>query len=264
MRKVIDKQLSKIEKKENKILNKRKSKLYEKKVSPIIDKLESNIPEKLKITLDSAFYKGFNLVLSKGSKYIEKLYDKEKLQLEYDIKNYAVEKSTTKKNIRNLDSISKRSNFINTTISTVEGGGLGLLGIGVPDIPLFITMILKTIYEIAISYGFDYENESEQIYILNLICGALSSGEEQKKYDNKLDNFNNEIDLKKYIFDDEVRNTSKVLSQAMLTSKFVQGLPLIGVVGGIVNFRVINKISEYSKLKYKKRYLQKYKHSDLK
>ena len=70
--------------------------------------------------------------------------------------------------------------------------------------------------------------------------------------------------MKKYILDDEVRNTSKVLSQAMLTSKFVQGLPLIGVVGGIVNFRVINKISEYSKLKYKKRYLQKYNNSDLK
>ena len=61
-----------------------------------------------------------------------------------------------------------------------------------------------------------------------------------------------------YILDEEIRNTSKVLSQAMLTTKFIQGLPIVGVIGGVINFTVINKISSYSKLKYKKRYLKKY------
>lgn len=38
-------------------------------------------------------------------------------------------------------------------ISGVEGVGLGLLGIGLPDIPLFTAVILKSVYEIALSYG---------------------------------------------------------------------------------------------------------------
>lgn len=260
MKKIILKQISKIEKKENKILNKKESKIYKDKVNPIVEKIEDKIPDKLIITLDNAFYQGFKIVLGKGTKYIEKLYDKDKIQLEHDIKNYAVEKDTTKKNIKGMDSISKKSNLINSGISTMEGGGLGLLGIGLPDIPIFITMILKTIYEIALSYGFDYEKEEEVVYVLNLICGALSIGEDQLKYNKNLDilaeninaNIPNQFDL-----DGEIKNASQVLSQSMLISKFIQGLPLIGVVGGITNFKVINKISKYSSLKYKKRYLQR-------
>lgn len=261
LKKIIDKQLKKIDKKEKKILNKKNSKVYEEKVSPIINKVEESIPDRIKLTLDNAFYQGFNTVLSKGTKYIEKLYDKEKLQIEHDIKNYAIEKSATKKKIKELDSISKKSNFVNATISTVEGGGLGLLGIGIHDIPLFITMILKTVYEIALSYGFNYEDELEQVYILNLICGALTSGDELRKYNSILEQLSDDIFNNKpnnYILDEEIRNTSKVLSQAMLTTKFIQGVPIIGVIGGIINFKVINKVSTYSKLKYKKRYLQKY------
>ncbi len=259
MKKVIMKQISKIEKKENKILNKKESKIYEEKVSPIVEKLEDKVPDKLKTTLDNAFYQGFKLVLSKGTKYIEKLYDKDKIQLEHDIKNYAVEKDTTKKNIKSLDSLSKKSNFINTSISTIEGGGLGLLGIGLPDIPLFITMILKTIYEIALSYGVDYEKEEEVIYVLNLICAALSTGEEQYKFNKNLEllaeNINSNITIQCDL-EAEIKNASQVLSQSMLTSKFIQGIPLVGVIGSVTNFRVINKISKYSSLKYKKRYLQ--------
>lgn len=121
----------------SKILSKKKSKLYEERVNPIKEKIQEKIPERVKGTLEEAFYKGFNLVLSKGRKYIEKLYDKEKIQTEHDIMNYAVEKSTTKKNIKKLDGLSKKSTFFN-----------------------------KTIYEIAISYGFDYGKEEEQVYIL--------------------------------------------------------------------------------------------------
>lgn len=60
----------------------------------------------------------------------------------------------------------------------LRGGiGLGVLGIGLPDIPLFTGMVLKSIYETAISYGFPYDTEEEQCYILKLISTALSRGD---------------------------------------------------------------------------------------
>lgn len=256
--KVISKQLNKIDKKEKKILQDKSKKFYDEKLGAIKGKLDEKIPQKVKDTLDAAFYNGFKLVLAKGTKYIEKLYDKEKIQLDHDIKNYAVEKAGNKKSIKNLDALSNKSSLINLGISTIEGGGLGLLGIGLPDIPLFITVILKTVYEISLSYGFDYEKAEEQVYVLNLICGALTTGEEQRGFNANLERL--ALDIQNGVtvtgdLDTEIRKSSKVLSKAMVNSKFIQGLPMIGVVGGVANFAVINKISRFSKVKYKKRYL---------
>lgn len=57
------------------------------------EKIQDKIPEKLKDTLELAFYKSFKLVFEKGHIYIEKTYNKDKLQLGYDLNNYALEKT---------------------------------------------------------------------------------------------------------------------------------------------------------------------------
>lgn len=260
MKKILNKEINKLNKRENKILNKKGNSFFKSKVEPISDKIEEKIPQKLKDTLESAFYNGFKLVFEKGSKYIEKLYDKDKIQLEHDVNNYSLDKKVTKKSLKVMDRQGKKSKFINSTISTIEGAGLGVLGIGLPDIPLFIAMILKTIYEIALSYGFDYESEEEKIYILNLINVALTNSEEKAFYNEKLNKveykIDSNIDMNKEI-NLEIRCTSKVLSESLLMAKFIQGLPIVGVLGSITNYQVINKVSKYARIRYKKRYLNK-------
>lgn len=260
MSKMIKKEINKLIKKENKIINKKQNKVIKDKLNPISEKIEEKIPDKLKSTLESAFYNAFKIVFKNGSKYIEKLYDKDKIELEHDVNNYSLDKKVTKKSLKLMDSQSNKSKLINSTISTIEGAGLGALGIGLPDIPLFIAMILKTVYEISLSYGFDYEKEGENIYILNLINVALSSNKEKLFYNEKLNNIEHKIDSNIQInseLDFEVKNTSKVLSENLLMSKFIQGLPIIGVLGGITNYQVINKVGKYAKIRYKKRYLSK-------
>ncbi|WP_411168289.1 EcsC family protein [Clostridium sp. MB05] len=260
MKKIINKEINKLNKKEKKIINKKESKIIKDKFAPISNKIEEKIPDKLKLTLENAFYNGFKLVLEKGSKYIEKLYDKDKIQLEHDINNYSIEKKVTKKSLRLMDSQGKKSKLINSTISTVEGAGLGVLGIGLPDIPLFIAMILKTVYEIALSYGFNYEKEEEQVYILNLICTALAKEDMKIKYNDNLDKIGTKIDLNEELNSDlntEIKNASEVLSETLLMAKFIQGLPIVGIVGSVTNYQIINKISKYARIKYKKRYLSK-------
>ncbi len=260
MKKIINKEINKLNKKEKKIINKKESKIIKDKFAPISNKIEEKIPDKLKLTLENAFYNGFKLVLEKGSKYIEKLYDKDKIQLEHDINNYSIEKKVTKKSLKLMDSQGKKSKLINSTISTVEGAGLGVLGIGLPDIPLFIAMILKTVYEIALSYGFNYEKEEEKVYILNLICAALAKEDMKIEYNENLDKIGTKIDLNEELnseLNTEIKNASEVLSETLLMAKFIQGLPIVGVVGSITNYQVINKISKYARIKYKKRYLSK-------
>lgn len=260
MNRELIKQIKQINKKERRILNKGKNTLFKSTINPIKGKIEEKIPDKLIFTLEAAFYKGFQLVFEKGHVYIEKTYNKDKLRLEHDLNDYALDKNASKKYIKRLDKQAKTSKRINTGISIIEGGILGVLGIGLPDIPLFISVIMKTIYEIAISYGYGYETEEEKVYILLLICSAMSEGHIQEKFNEQADklglNIDNENEIEIYL-EDQVKTTAIVLSDAMLTAKFIQGIPIIGAVGGIVNYNIIKKIGKYSGLKYKKRYLLK-------
>lgn len=254
---IIKKHINKLDKKEQKILNKKQG-IIEGKLEPFVDKVESKVPETLKKSLDKAFYKAFQVIFEKGSKYIEKLYNKSKLQFDHNINDLKLNRYVNNRSIKRLDKQAKKSQIINTSISTIEGAGLGLLGMGLPDIPLFTSMILKTIYEISLSYGYLYEIEEEKVYILNLINAALTSDETQRKYNHKVDLIADKIDNHvqfNYDINKEILNTSKILSDSMLTSKFVQGIPIVGVVGSIANYKILNKISNYSTIKYKKRYL---------
>jgi hypothetical protein len=53
----------------------------------------------------------------------------------------------------------------------------------------------------------------------------------------------------------QMKETSKALSEALLTAKFIQGIPIVGVVGGAVNYSTVNRVAKFARIKYKKRYL---------
>ena len=147
---------------------------------------------------------------------------------------------------------------INSTLSVLEGGVLGVLGIGLPDIPLFISVIMRTIYQVSLSYGYDYEKDEEKQYVLLLICGAITYGEEQKEYNEQINVLGEKIDQKTSLGDDlkeYIKTTSDLLSNSLLTAKFIQGIPIVGVVGGAINYSMVSKIGKYASIKYKKRYL---------
>lgn len=259
-REMLVKQLSNAQKQENKILNQKENAFIKGKMKPALDKLQDKIPEKLKSGLDTAFYKGFQLVFQKGYTVIEKTYDKEKLEIEHDLNNYAIDKHSSKRHLRKLDRFSNQSNALNQSIAALEGGVLGLLGIGLPDIPIFISVMIKTINEIALTYGYQYDTEDEKIYMLYLICGALTKEEQQKEYSEKLDSIGRSIDSSaklNYDLEEVMKETSNLLSSTLLTAKVIQGIPLVGILGGAVNPVIISKLGKYAKIKYKKRFLQK-------
>ena len=67
----------------------------------------------------------------------------------------------------------------------------------------------------------------------------------------------NPVAYHNYNIDETLKETSNKISTYMLTSKFIQGLPIVGVVGGVTNFKTLHDISTIAKLKYKQRYLNK-------
>lgn len=220
------------------------------------DQIQERIPEKLVATLDAAFYRAFFLIFEKGTGVIEKTFQGEELQLEFEVNDFRVNKKPNKRSLQKLDAAGKKSRALNAAITTAEGVGLGLLGIGIPDIPLFLGMLLKGLYEIASSYGYDYTRREEQIYILRILSAGLAEGGEKREKDKQVDSW---VGLAEQgvgrSFEEEVRMAADSLSRGMLMAKFIQGLPLIGVVGGVSNPIFYRKIMSYAVLKYKKRYL---------
>ncbi|SHO47196.1 EcsC family protein [Anaerocolumna xylanovorans] len=260
MKKLLEEQLKEMEAKEEHFLQAKDNSYFKTKINPLLDKVRSKVPANLKETLDKAFFKAFELIYDKGTNIIEKTYNKDRLRVEHDINNLAVNRKLSKKHLKDLDKPSLDSSRFNATFSAIEGSVLGILGIGLPDIPVFLALIIKSMNEIALSYGFSYEREEEKVYICMLIQAALLQGKEQEVLNIRADELAGQIDtgtLPSLDVKKEMKAASSCFSEVLLTAKFIQGAPLIGVVGGIVNHSYIKRITAYSRIKYKKRYLLK-------
>ena len=223
------------------------------------DKVAKFVPQKLESTLNTAFYKAFELIFDKGTGVIEKTYQKEKKEQNYKINEYAAEVRGTRRAMRAFGREATVSKNLNMAVSTVEGVGMGLLGMGIPDIPIFLGVLLKSVYEIALSYGFSYDTKEEQIFILKLIEAALSHEKDLAERNMELNLWmQNPVERTFEIgWEEQIRRTSDALSDELLYLKFVQGLPVVGVLGGLSDMVYQKKISDYAVLKYKRRFLEK-------
>jgi len=241
------KEIDALEKKEKKLLN------VSKKQNKLKETIYEKVPKGLCATLEAAFSKAFKLVFLKGTQIIEKTFDKEDVSLEFEASDFVINKTGSRKSIKRLDKSARKNNLLNNTATAASGLGLGLLGLGLPDIPLLVSTILKGVYEVSISYGFSYDTDEEKIFILRLLRTALADDESKKIFNTKLDS----MEYSNCSLDEEISVTAKVLSDALLVEKFVQGIPIVGIVGGFVNHMVYRKTSVLAGIKYKKRYLYK-------
>ncbi len=222
----------------------------------IINQLKEKVPKKLEQTLQKAFLKAFDIVFLKGVNLIEKSYSKEKILEEYNKYNIELEIKNDRKSLKDINNNSVNKANINILASTIKGAGFGVLGIGPMDIPLFLAQILKAIYEISLSFGFDYKSEKEKIFILFIIQTSLLEDNSIIISNMKLDKLIREKEeYKKYDLNKEITNTSDLLCQKLLVSKFIQGMPLVGVLGGSYDGFFMERILKFTKLKYYHRFL---------
>ena len=252
----LQKEWAKLEKQEAAYLMKR----MEKTDSKMNQFLEKKVPPNLQNTLDAAFSKAFYVVFEKGTGVIEKTYKKEELQKSYQINEYAAQVRGNRKSLKAFSKKASGAGNVNLLISGVSGIGLGVLGIGIPDIVLFTGLMLKSIYEIALNYGFDYEEEKEKRFILLLVRGALAHGTDLEEINTEVNSYiENGSYYREQDMDDCIKETAGCLSKELLYMKFLQGIPLVGAVGGAYDAVYMKRINQYVQLKYRKRFLAKMK-----
>lgn len=245
-------------------LEKREQRLIRPRPDPAMERMlktaESKIPASLREKLEAAFYHGFRIVFEKGARFTENTAAHEKMRTAHNRSDLAFECQRTRKALGNIGKDAAYNSLKGLGLAALEGAGLGLLGIGLPDIPLFLSVLLRGVYDTAAGYGFLYDTGEEQRYILLLIETALSSRGEKASLNARLDRMaygflRREASPEVLPLEEQMRRTAHALSSELLLLKFIQGLPLIGAAGGIGNAAYFRKVQSFAALKYEKRYL---------
>ena len=254
-RKLVKRELLKLQLQEKKLVEA----ALNAKTIPWKAQLEEKIPDKVYDGLESAFCKGFSLVFRQGRAIIEKTYNKEALQKDHARRDQEIQTRGSRRDFKQMNKSARRSDGRNMAATTAEGVALGFMGVGLPDIVLFLSTLLKGIYETAIHYGFAYESPSEQYLILKMMSASLKTGKAWVRENAAVDRLLEEdaIAVSGEVLEDRIRRTASDFAVDMLLLKFIQGLPVVGVLGGAANPVYYRKVMKYVQMKYRKRYLLK-------
>ena len=264
-----EKEWNRLIKAEAKYTNKRK----DGPMSVLFKKLDNVIPKKLSGLISNALYKAFKMIFNKGTWAIEHTYNRKKKQADYMINVYASEVMESPKTIKKFTRKANSSKFLNLLISFVEGVGMGILGLAILDIPLFIAVVFKTVYEIVLTFGYDYHTTEEKMLILKIIEAAMSDEDDFLKKDREINEIIEYVVVSGDVvpkweieLDDQMHSSSDSICNELLYTRAIQKIPVVGMLGGLFNPVYVNRISRYAVLKYRRRFLSKkiYEHQQRK
>lgn len=152
--------------------------------------------------------------------------------------------------------VDERIKFFSRT-AAAEGAVTGAGGIllGLADFPLWLTVKMKMLFEIAALYGFNVKNYKERIYLLFIFELTFSSQANRRRVFAILNDWNNYASqLPDDIHQFDWRSFQQEYRDYIDIAKLLQLVPGIGaVVGALVNHRLTNKLGMMAKNAYRLR-----------
>lgn len=154
--------------------------------------------------------------------------------------------------------VDERIKFFSRT-AAAEGAvtGAGGLLLGLADFPLWLTVKMKMLFEIAALYGFNVRNYKERIYLLYVFELTFSSQANRRKVFSILNDWENYArQLPDDIHQFDWRGFQQEYRDYIDLAKLLQLVPGIGaVVGALVNHWLTNKLGMMAKNAYRLRLL---------
>jgi len=153
----------------------------------------------------------------------------------------------------------KKIRFYRST-AAAEGAVTGFGGIllGFADLPLWLSIKMKMLFEIADTYGFDIRDYRERVYILHIFQLTFSSQKNRNQVYKIIANWeNHQNELPEDINQFDWRNFQLEYRDYIDLAKLLQLIPGIGaVVGAFVNHRLTDKLGLTAMNAYRMRILK--------
>jgi uncharacterized protein (DUF697 family) len=142
------------------------------------------------------------------------------------------------------------------TEGAITGAGGFLLGLA--DFPIWLSLKIKMLFEIASAYGIDVRDLRERIFILHIFQLAFSSVEHRNRVFQTLKNWKSEKEnLPKDINQFDWRTFQQEYRDYIDVAKLLQLVPGIGaVVGAYVNHRLTEKLGVTAMNAYRMRWFE--------
>lgn len=164
------------------------------------------------------------------------------------------------KSLREIENTVRQRISFYTTTAAAEGAFTGYAGLllAMTDLPLWMSLKIKMLYDIADLYRYDIRDYKERVYLLHIFQLTFSRQGQRNIIYSKMDNWEieknklpediNQFDWKKFQL-----NYRDYLDLA----KMLQLIPGIGaIVGFYVNHRLTKKLGENAMNAYRLRRLQ--------
>lgn len=162
-----------------------------------------------------------------------------------------------------IESVEKRVDeriaFYSRT-AAAEGAvtGAGGLLLGLADFPLWLTVKMKMLFELAALYGHDATDYKERIFLLHIFELTFSGYDRRKQLVHIITNWKEARErLPESIDQFDWRTFQQEYRDYIDVAKLLQLVPVIGAaVGTIVNYRLTNKLGTTAKNAYRSRWLE--------
>jgi hypothetical protein len=146
------------------------------------------------------------------------------------------------------------------TAAAAEGGVTGAAGflVGLADFPLFLSLKLKMLFDIAALYGYSTNDYRERLYLLYIFQLSFSSQQQRREVYLKITNWNEQkqhlpFDIHQF----DWRTFQQEYRDYIDLAKMAQLIPVIGApVGIVVNYRLTNKLGRFAMNAYRMRWLE--------
>lgn len=153
--------------------------------------------------------------------------------------------------------VKERINFYSSS-AAVEGAATGFGGflLSLADFPLWLTLKMKMLFEIASRYGYDTKDYKERVYILYIFQLTFSSQEHRNMI---FENMENWTITKDQLPDDmnafDWRTFQLEYRDYIDLAKLLQLIPGIGAIAGaLVNHKLTNKLGKTAMNAYRMRH----------
>ena len=134
--------------------------------------------------------------------------------------------------------------------------GAGGFLLGLADFPIWLTLKMKMLFEVAALYGADLKDYKERVYLLHVFQLTFSSQKHRNKVFAIMDRWAEEAaKLPADIKDLDWRSFQQEYRDYIDIAKLLQLVPGIGaVVGGVVNHRLTEKLGNSAMMAYRLRW----------